>query len=119
MKLVIGADHAGWTLKDTLIEVAKAKGAEVRDFGTHTGDPVDYPDFALQVARAVAKGEAALGLLVCGTGIGMSIAANKVHGIRAAVCSTEFEARAARAHNDANVLCVGQRVIGPGVAAAI
>ncbi|EAU64857.1 ribose 5-phosphate isomerase B [Stigmatella aurantiaca DW4/3-1] len=80
---------------------------------------MDYPDFALKVARAVASGEYALGVLVCGTGIGMSIAANKQRGVRAALCSTEFEARMARAHNDANVLCLGQRVVGAGVARSI
>ena len=119
MKLVMAADHAGLELKKALVDVAKAKGAGVQDLGTHTGDSVDYPDFALKVARAVAKGEAPLGVLVCGTGIGMSIAANKVKGVRAALCTTEFEAKMARAHNDANVLCVGQRVVGVGVAGAI
>ncbi|HEY8209090.1 MAG TPA: ribose 5-phosphate isomerase B, partial [Myxococcaceae bacterium] len=91
----------------------------VKDFGTHSGDSVDYPDFASQVARAVQKGECSLGVLICGTGVGMSIVANKYRGVRAALCHTEFEARAARGHNDANVLCLGQRVLGPGVAASV
>lgn len=117
MKIAIASDHAGLTLKTELKE--SLKGHEVYDFGAHSGDSVDYPDFASQVSRSVAKGDAQLGVLVCGTGIGMSIVANKYHGVRAAVCTTEFEARMARAHNDANVLCLGQRVVGGGVAKAI
>jgi ribose 5-phosphate isomerase B len=91
----------------------------VEDLGPFSADSVDYPDYARAVAEAVAQGRARLGVLVCGTGIGMSIAANKVKGVRAAHCGTEFEARMARAHNDANVLCMGERVLGLGVAAAI
>jgi ribose 5-phosphate isomerase B len=119
MKIAIGADHAGLSLKNELVEAIRSRGHEVRDVGTFSGESVDYPDFASQVARGVGKGEVERGVLVCGTGIGMSIVANKHHGVRAAVCTSEFEARMARAHNDANVLCMGQRVVGPGLAKAI
>lgn len=119
MKLVIGSDHAGLELKRELLQVLAARGVEFQDLGTYEGDSVDYPDFAVKVARLVGSGEYPLGVLVCGTGIGMSIAANKRRGVRAAVCTSEFEARMARAHNDANVLCLGQRVVGPGLARSI
>jgi ribose 5-phosphate isomerase B len=119
MKLAIGSDHAGLVLKRELRRALDERKLAVEDFGTHTEDSVDYPDFAAQVARAVSLGECALGVLVCGTGIGMSIAANKYRGVRAAVCTTEFEARMARAHNDANVLCLGSRVVGAGLAKEI
>jgi ribose 5-phosphate isomerase B len=119
MKIAIASDHAGLSLKIELVEVLQARGDRVEDLGTHSGDSVDYPDFASQVARAVGKGEVERGVLVCGTGIGMSIVANKHRGVRAAVCTSDFEARMARAHNDANVLCVGQRVVGPGLARSI
>jgi ribose 5-phosphate isomerase B len=118
MKLAIGCDHAGLALKTELLDALKGR-AEVQDLGTSSGESVDYPDFASKVARAVGKGEVERGLLVCGTGIGMSIVANKFRGVRAALCTSELEARMARAHNDANVLCLGQRVIGPGQARAI
>jgi ribose 5-phosphate isomerase B len=118
-RVIFGSDHAGLALRVEAVKVAKADGIEVEDLGPFSGDSVDYPDYARQVGDAVAAGKARLGVLVCGTGIGMSIAANKVKGIRAAHCSTEFEARAARAHNDANVLCIGERVLGLGVGAAI
>jgi ribose 5-phosphate isomerase B len=119
MKLGIASDHAGLALKAELVKELKARGTEARDFGTFSTESVDYPDYAEKVARAVASGELARGVLVCGTGIGMSIVANKVPGVRAALCTTEFEARMARAHNDANVLCLGQRVVGEGLARAI
>jgi ribose 5-phosphate isomerase B len=119
MKVAVASDHAGLPLKRELVEVLESSGHEVKDFGTHSGDSVDYPDFASEVARAVGKGEVERGVLVCGTGIGMSIVANKYRGVRAAVCTSEFEARMARGHNDANVLCVGQRVVGGGLARAI
>lgn len=119
MKLAIGSDHAGLELKQELLKAIHARKLSVVDFGTYTGDSVDYPDFAGQVARAVGTGECSLGVLICGTGIGMSIVANKYKGVRAAVCTTEFEARMARGHNDANVLCLGQRVVGPGIAKTI
>jgi ribose 5-phosphate isomerase B len=118
-KLVAGSDHAGLALRAEAVKVARAAGLEVEDLGPFSGESVDYPDYAKLVAQAVASGRATLGLLVCGTGIGMSIAANKVKGIRAAHCTTELEARMARAHNDANVLCLGERVIGLGLGAAI
>jgi ribose 5-phosphate isomerase B len=118
MKLAIGCDHAGLALKTELLDALEGR-AEVKDLGTTSGESVDYPDFASKVARAVGKGEVERGVLVCGTGIGMSIVANKFRGVRAALCTSELEARMARAHNDANVLCLGQRVIGPGQARAI
>jgi ribose 5-phosphate isomerase B len=118
-KIVAGSDHAGLALRAEAVKVARAAGLEVEDLGPFSGESVDYPDYAKRVAEAVASGRAKLGLLVCGTGIGMSIAANKVKGVRAAHCTTELEARMARAHNDANVLCLGERVIGLGLGAAI
>lgn len=119
MKIAIASDHAGLSLKVELVECLTQRGHEIRDFGTHNGESVDYPDFASQVGRAVGKGELDRGILVCGTGIGMSIVANKHRGVRAALCTSEFEAKMARAHNDANILCLGQRVVGPGLARAI
>ncbi len=118
-RVILGSDHAGLALRGEAAKVAKAAGFEVEDLGPFTGDSVDYPDFARRVAEAVAAGRARVGILVCGTGIGMSISANKVKGVRAAHCGTEFDARMARAHNDANVLCVGERVLGLGVGGAI
>ncbi len=118
-KVIAGSDHAGLALRAEAVKVAKASGFEVEDLGPFSGDSVDYPDYAKAVADAVVAGRAKLGILVCGTGIGMSIAANKVRGVRAAHCTTEFEARMARAHNDANVLCIGERVVGLGLGAAV
>ena len=118
-KVIAGSDHAGLALRAEAVKVAKAAGLEVEDLGPFSGDSVDYPDYAKAVADAVTGGRARLGILVCGTGIGMSIAANKVKGVRAAHCTTEFEARMARAHNDANVLCIGERVVGLGLGGAI
>jgi ribose 5-phosphate isomerase B len=118
-RLIAGSDHAGLALRAEAVRIAKVAGFEVQDLGAFSGESVDYPDYAHRVADAVAEGRARFGILVCGTGIGMSIAANKVKGIRAANCSSEFEARMARAHNDANVLCVGERVVGIGLAASI
>lgn len=118
-RVVAASDHAGLSLRAEAVKAAKAKGFEVEDLGPHAPDSVDYPDYAVAVSRAVAEGRARLGILVCGTGIGMSIAANKVPGVRAALCRTEYEARMARAHNDANVLCLGERVTGAGLGAAI
>lgn len=119
MKIVIASDHAGLGLRRELLDALKKHGHDVRDLGTHSGDSVDYPDFASDVAKAVGQGSADRGVLVCGTGIGMSIVANKHRGVRAALCTTEFEARMARAHNDANVLCLGERVVGAGLGRAI
>lgn len=111
MKLALGSDHAGYELKERLKSWLKLQGIDVQDEGTRSTDSVDYPDFARKVGESVARREADLGLLVCGTGIGMAISANKVPGIRAANASSEFEAQMAREHNDANVLCVGARVV--------
>ena len=116
MKIALGADHAGYPLKDHLSRWLRDAGHEMQDLGTHSSESVDYPDFAAAVARAVASGEAERGILVCGTGIGVAIAANKLDGIRAANCNDLFTARMARAHNDANVLTLGARVIGVGLA---
>ncbi len=110
MKVIIGADHAGFAAKQALVAALKKMGHSVIDAGTDGPESVDYPDFAAQVARAVASAEAERGILVCGTGIGMAMAANKVPGIRAAVVTNEFTAEMSRRHNDANVLCMGARV---------
>jgi len=115
MKWVVGADHAGFAAKEHLKRWLLEHGHDVNDLGTHGDASVDYPDFAGRVGRAVAAGEAPLGLLICGSGIGMSIAANKVPGVRAAHCTDCYQARVARQHNDANVLCLGARVSGLGV----
>lgn len=119
MRVAIASDHAGVALKGVLCEQLRLRGVEIVDRGTHSNDAVDYPDFASEVARAVGRGEVERGVLICGTGIGMSIVANKYSGVRAAVCTSEFEARMARAHNDANVLCLGVRVVGDGLAQSI
>lgn len=116
MKIIAGSDHGGLSLKRALIERMRAQGHEVVDAGTDSTASCDYPDYAVLVARAVAAGEARFGLLVCGTGQGMAMAANRVPGIRAAVVSDAFTAHATREHNDANVLCLGERVVGPGLA---
>ncbi len=117
MRVVIGSDHAGFHLKEALKKALGAWGHEVDDVGTHTLDSVDYPDFAVAVSRkVVAGGAGTLGVILCGSGIGVSIAANKVKGIRAARCDEPYSAQMARRHNDANVLCMGERVVGPGVA---
>ncbi|MBA4394808.1 MAG: ribose 5-phosphate isomerase B [Desulfobacca sp.] len=117
--LMIGADHAGFELKEMLQKTLSAKGVRWEDAGTFGVESVDYPDYAFKVAQAVASGRAVRGLLICGTGIGMSIAANRVSGIRAALCNDLFTARMARAHNNANILTMGSRVVGPGLALAI
>jgi len=119
MKIAVGADHAGFLLKDRLRDTLTCWGHEVSDLGTSSPESVDYPDFAGAVGRAVVAGQAERGLLVCGTGIGMAIAANKVHGVRAACCNNQFNARLARAHNDANVLTLGAREVAPDHAEAI
>jgi ribose 5-phosphate isomerase B len=117
LRWYVGADHAGYGLKEALARRLRDLGDEIVDLGTANGDDsVDYPDFGEKVARAVAGGGDGLGLLVCGTGIGVSIAANKIPGVRAARVTDTFSARMAREHNDANVLCLGERVTGPGVA---
>ncbi|MBP1992580.1 ribose 5-phosphate isomerase B [Paenibacillus eucommiae] len=119
MKIAIGADHAGYRLKDVIIPYIEALGHEVTDLGCNCEDSVDYPDYALSVCEKVLSGEADKGILICGTGIGMTIAANKVPGIRCALVHDLFSAKATREHNDSNVLAMGERVIGPGVAQEI
>lgn len=114
--LVIGCDHAGLNLKQKIVAHLKERGMDVIDVGTHTADSCNYVDFAHAVCETVTSGKADLGILVCGTGIGMSMAANKHAGIRAAACENTFSARMTRLHNDANVLCMGERVIGYGLA---
>lgn len=116
MKIAIGADSAGYLMKKTICEHLAKRGYEVIDCGTDSTESCHYPVFAYSVAKKVSEGEAKFGILVCGTGIGMSIAANKVEGIRASVVSEHFSARYTRLHNDANVLCLGARVIGEGIA---
>jgi ribose 5-phosphate isomerase B len=118
-RIVFGSDHAGLALRAEAVRVAREAGFDVEDLGPFSAESVDYPDYAARAAAAVTSGGARLGILVCGTGIGMSIAANKVKGVRAAHCTTEFEARMARAHNDANILCMGERVVGLGLGGAI
>lgn len=118
LRVAMGADHGGYLMKDDLAGHLRSRGVEVLDLGTNSGDRVDYPEFGAAVGRAVAAGEADLGVCVCGSGIGISIAANKVTGIRAAVVHDETSARLSRQHNDANVLCLGERLLGPAVAVA-
>lgn len=118
-KIVVGSDHAGLPLKWPLLDALKARGHEVEDVGTHEDASCDYPDFAHALASKVADGSSPLGLLVCGSGVGMSITANKHAGVRAVVCSEPYSAEMARRHNDANVLCLGARVVGVGLAEAI
>lgn len=119
MKIAIGADHAGLGFASMARAVAEALQMETLEFVPLGGARVDYPDNAKRVAEAVTQGAADLGVLVCGTGIGMSIAANKIHGVRAALCSEAYQAQMAREHNNANIVCLGERVIGPGVAEAV
>ncbi len=119
MNIAIGSDHGGFELKQFLVEMLSAAGHEVHDLGCHSTASVDYPDFADKVCDQVLSGEAGYGILICGTAIGMSIAANRYGGIRAAVCHDEYTARMSREHNNANILCLGERVLGKGVAAAI
>ncbi|HZK25037.1 MAG TPA: ribose 5-phosphate isomerase B [Oscillospiraceae bacterium] len=116
MKIAIASDHGGFHLKQQINTYLAEEGYISHDLGTMSAASVDYPDFALQVAEAVAGGEYNLGIICCGTGIGVSIAANKVPGIRAAHCHDTFSARMSREHNDANVLTLGERVLGPGLA---
>ena len=117
--IAIGSDHGGYALKKALMSHLSERGLEYKDFGTYSEASCDYPVYAKAVAHAVADGECECGILICGTGIGMSMAANKVPGIRAAVCGDCFSAEATREHNDANVLCMGARVVGEGLALKI
>lgn len=116
MKVAIGADHGGYRLKEDIKGLLEDLGVDYKDFGTHSTESVDYPDVALPVAQSVADGLFDRGILICGTGIGIGIAANKVRGIRAALVHDTFSAHASREHNDANILTMGERVIGPGLA---
>ena len=115
-RIVMGSDHAGYNLKLKVKAHLEARGFEVMDVGTHTTDSCNYTIYADALCKAIAAGEADLGILVCGTGVGMSMAANKHKGIRAAWCENTFSARMTRMHNDANVLCIGERVMGYGLA---
>ncbi|VBB06539.1 ribose/galactose isomerase [Lucifera butyrica] len=119
MRVAIGSDHGGFHLKEEIKNFLTEKGIAFQDVGTHSTESVDYPDISLNVARTVVSGECDRGILICGTGIGVSIAANKVKGIRAALCHDVFSAQMSREHNDANILTMGERVVGPGLALAI
>ena len=119
MKFYIATDHAGIDLKDYTVELLKEKGHEVIDMGPFSKDRVDYPDYAHKVAKSVLAEPIAQGILICGSGIGMSMAANRHTGIRAALCHDAYTATVARGHNDANILCFGERVVGKGVAESI
>lgn len=119
MRVLVASDHAGWELKQLMAAHARDLGHEVVDLGTHSRDPVDYPDPAHDLATRLLVGEGERGVLVCGTGIGVSMTANRHAGVRAALCHDAFTAQAARRHNDANVLCLGGRTTGPGVAMQI
>ena len=117
--IAIGSDHGGFALKQEILAHLRSRGLEFKDFGTYTEASCDYPLFAKAVARAVAEGECERGILICGTGIGVSITANKQPGIRCALCGDCFSAKATREHNDANILALGARVVGPGLALLI
>lgn len=119
MRIAIGCDHAGFLLKEELKAYLQALGHEVEDMGTHSLESVDYPDYARQVAEAVAQGKVERGIVICGTGIGSSIVANKVPGVRAALCHESYTARMSREHNDSNVLALGGRVLGVELAKEI
>ncbi|GAU75722.1 ribose 5-phosphate isomerase B [Fusibacter sp. 3D3] len=119
MKVAVGSDHGGLILKDAVIKHLQSKGYEVKDFGAYTADSCDYPDYALKVSEAIVEGDFELGVLICGTGLGISIAANKVRGIIAAPVSDTFSAEMARKHNNANIVALGARVVGEGLALKI
>ncbi|MEJ2488899.1 MAG: ribose 5-phosphate isomerase B [Sulfurovaceae bacterium] len=115
MKFYIATDHAGYNVKDFVKEYLESKSHEVIDLGPYSNDRVDYPDFAKKCAQKVVEDNGSFGILICGTGIGISVSANKVCGIRAALCHDSYTAAMSRAHNDANILCFGERVVGKGV----
>lgn len=119
MRIALGSDHGGFDLKNIIIEHLKQKEIEVKDFGTYNCDAADYADYAVPVCAAVNAGEADYGILVCGTGVGMSISANKIDGIRCALLGDVFSAKATREHNDSNVMALGARVVGVGLALEI
>ena len=113
--IALGCDQAGYELKQVIMKHLEDRGLEYKDYGSYSSEPVDYPIYGKKVAQAIVDGECDRGILICGTGIGISIAANKVKGIRAAVCSDCFSAEATRLHNDANIMAFGARVVGPGL----
>ena len=120
MKIAIAADHAGYPLNEQVIEELRRAGHELIDFGTHVGSrPDDYPDYALKIGRSIQAGEAEIGILICGSGVGASVAANKLKGIRAALCGDTYSAHQSREHDDCNVLCLGARVTGEELALEI
>jgi len=119
LRVAIGCDHGGIDLKNLVISVLEDLGHTVDDQGCNSTESVDYPEFARTVSTLVVEGKCAYGILICGTGIGMSMAANRIPGIRAALCNEMFSAKMSREHNNANILCLGARVIGPGLAAEI
>jgi len=113
MRIAIGADHAGYPVNERVIRELADAGHEILDFGTHVGSrPDDYPDYALKVGRSIQNGEAEIGILICGSGVGAAVAANKLHGIRAALCGDTYSGHQSREHDDCNVLCLGARVVG-------
>ena len=117
--IALGSDHGGYGLKQEIIGYLEEKGIEYKDYGCYDESPCDYPVFGKKAAQAVVSGECEKGILICGTGIGISIAANKIKGVRAALCHDVFSAKATREHNDANMLAMGARVVGPGLALMI
>jgi ribose 5-phosphate isomerase B len=119
LKIALGSDHAGYKLKEEIAEMLRSEEFDFEDFGAFSEEPVDYPDIAHEVAEAVVSGSFDRAILICGAGVGMCIAANKVRGIRAALCSDEYTARVSREHNDANVLALGGRTVGPELAKEI
>ena len=120
MKIAIGADHGGYPLNERVIEELRAAGHEIEDFGTHDGTrPDDYPDYAVMVGEAVRNGRADCGIIICGSGVGACVAANKLRGVRAALCGDTYSAHQSREHDDCNVLCLGARVVGVELASEI
>lgn len=119
MKVVVGFDHAGFPLKQVVLEAVRSAGHDPVDVGTHSAEPVDFPDFSYKVGRAVQEGEVERGILVCGSGVGACIAANKMKGVYASICHDTYSAAQGVLHDDMNVLCLGGRVIGPELATAL
>jgi ribose 5-phosphate isomerase B len=120
MRIAVGADHGGYPLNERVIQELDQGGHEIIDFGTHVGSrPDDYPDYALKVGQSIQRGEADIGILICGSGVGAAVAANKLHGIRAALCGDTYSAHQSREHDDCNVLCLGARVTGVELAMEI
>jgi len=120
MKIAIGADHGGYPLNERVIEELRAAGHEIEDFGTHDGTrPDDYPDYAVMVGEAVRNGRADCGIIICGSGVGACVAANKLRGVRAALCGDTYSAHQSREHDDCNVLCLGARIVGVELASEI